>query len=85
MRYVTSIERLAMEEGREEGREEGLQVGIRQSILGVLQARFGVVSAMATGRLEQVEDMERLQALLGQAATAESLTSFEAFLADDEG
>jgi hypothetical protein len=40
---------------------------------------------MATGRLEQVEDLERLQALLREAVTADSLAAFETFLEDDEG
>jgi hypothetical protein len=88
MRYVTSIERLAMQEGwekgQEEGREEGVQAGVRQSIVGVLQARFGVVPTTAAGRLEQVEDLERLQALLREAATAESLAAFEGALANGE-
>lgn len=84
MQYVTSIERMAIQKGREEGLEEGLQVGIKQSIVNVLQARFGLMPTTAAGRLEQVDDLEQLQSYLRQAATVNSLAAFEALLADLE-
>lgn len=45
MRYVTSIERLAKQEGIEEGLQEGRQLGVIQSsqdsVIEVLETRFG--------------------------------------------
>jgi hypothetical protein len=79
MQYVTSIERMAIQKGLEKGREEG----IRESIVNVLQARFGVVPTTAAGRLKQVDDVEQLQAYLREAATVGSLAELEALLVDN--
>ncbi len=35
MPYITSVERLAKEDGREEGREDGLEKGLRRILAGV--------------------------------------------------
>jgi len=72
MRYVTSIERLAKQEGREEGREEGM----REMLLEALQARFGIVSAEISSRLNQIQDIETLRMLQREAVLAESLDAF---------
>ncbi len=45
MPYVTSVERLAREEGRQEGREEGREEGLREGIASVLEVRFGAEAA----------------------------------------
>jgi len=49
MRYVTSLERMAREDGLQEGRQEGLEDGLRKGqaalIHRLLELRFGSVSA----------------------------------------
>lgn len=81
MRYVTSIERLAMQEGRQEGIQEGIQEGrqkgIREMLLEALEIRFGGVSDEIRFQLEQIEDSETLRMLLREALSAESLAAFE--------
>ena len=46
MRYVTSIERLAIEEGMQKGIEQGVQQGVQQGI------QRGMQQGMQQGRLE---------------------------------
>lgn len=77
MRYVTSIERLAMQEGREEGLEEGRQAGMREMLVETLRTRFGEVTEELLGRLNQVQDEEILKMLNRQALLADTLAEFE--------
>lgn len=81
MRYVTSIERLAMQEGREEGREEGLeegrQAGMREMVAETLRTRFGEVPEEVIGRINQIQDIEVLKMLQRQAVLADTLAEFE--------
>jgi hypothetical protein len=76
MQYVTSIERLAMEEGRQEG--------MREMLIDLLQARFGTLTSDLTQKLERVETNDRLKALFREALTVASLSAFELLLSEDE-
>jgi flagellar biosynthesis/type III secretory pathway protein FliH len=91
MRYITSIEQLAIEEGfdkgqkegREEGRREGLEVAQRQ-LLKLLRHRFGevtpqLVTALQRFPLAQVESLTDQALLTG--SLAEFATQVEAHLA----
>jgi predicted transposase YdaD len=60
MRYVTSIERLAMAEGRQEGRQEGIQQGIQQGKSWALRQVLALRFANA--------DLTRYQTAIDQAA-----------------
>jgi hypothetical protein len=85
MPYVTSVERLARQEGREKGREEGrregrqagrkegLAEGLQAGIVAVLEARFTRVAAKYKRQLRSEREVERLDALLRAAARAETL------------
>lgn len=75
MPYITSIERLALEEGREEGREKGLEEGLEKSLKVILEARFCALPNDVAKRLEALS-AEQLEALLREAATAGSLEEF---------
>ncbi len=72
-----------LEQGRREGLQQGLQQGLRQGILALLRVRFTPseqwLAAMAE-RLNEVEDVNRLQALLDLAGQVESQEAFEAAL-----
>ena len=96
MPYITSIERLAREEGeakgREEGRQEGRQegrlegqgeglvAGLHAAVLGFLEARFDEVPAPLTAAIEAIDDPALLNQLVRHAALADSLATFEAGL-----
>jgi predicted transposase YdaD len=83
MEYVTSVERLAMEEGREEGRQEGSLEKARQFILAVLNTRFGASLETAAHLVEQIDDLNTLDELHRQAVTIDSLAAFERLLNED--
>ncbi len=69
MPYVTSIERLA----REEGVQEGLSVGIQGSIVEVLERRFKKLTAKQAREIRSVSDVDELRALLRAAIDAGTL------------
>jgi len=70
--YVTSVERLAI--------REGLQEGLQQSVLDVLQMRFGELPAFISTSIAQLTDTTLLRQLHRQAVTIESLEAFAALL-----
>jgi len=72
MEYVTSVERLARQEG------------IREMLLDVLETRFGIIPEGILTQIEKIEDTDMLKTLHRQAVTAESLTEIEYLLDGDE-
>ncbi len=72
MRYVTSIERLAKEEGREEGREEGLEQGKLAVLKRLLTRRFGALPGQILALLEKASPVE-LERWIDRVLDAESL------------
>ena len=80
MPYVTSVERIAREEGLQQGVQQGLQQGVQQglrsAIRDTLEVRFGPASAHLTIHLEQITDIDRLSYLHKLALTAPSLVAF---------
>jgi flagellar biosynthesis/type III secretory pathway protein FliH len=89
MPYVTSIERLAREEGYREGlregiekaiekaieagRREGIAEGFQAAILQLLERRFKKVAAKHVRLVRSVHNVERLTALLRAAVEANTL------------
>jgi hypothetical protein len=80
MRYVTTIERLAIQKGKREGLEEGLQQGLREGIINILQTRFDEEPESVISLLEEIEDTEALRDLNRQAVIVNSLAAFELLL-----
>ncbi|MFO5492587.1 MAG: hypothetical protein ACLBM6_08585 [Cuspidothrix sp.] len=84
MRYVTSIERLAKQEGIEEGLQEGRQLGVIQSsqdsVIEVLETRFGQVPITIIDAVNNINDSSVLKTLLKRAISIPSLAEFEQFL-----
>ena len=73
MQYVTSIERLA--------REEGLIEKGREDVIDVLQIRFGELPNELVDKVNQIEDVTQLKMLLNRAVTANSLSEFQQAIA----
>ena len=72
MRYVTSIERLAKQEGRQEGK---IQTA-RENVIEVLEVRFGKVSNTIVEKINDINDLSVLKALLKDAIAIPSTDVF---------
>jgi len=87
MPYISSVERMAIQEGLEQGRQQGLQQGLQEgrqegrqegmllSLLHLLQYRFGPASEELHARLQQCS-AEQLTRLLDVALTTNSTAEF---------
>jgi hypothetical protein len=80
MPYVTNIERKAIEKGHREGLVEGMGREARESVIDILQARFGKPSARDVAQINRLEDLTVLQNLRREAVTVESLATFRKLL-----
>lgn len=84
MRYVTSIERLAKQEGLEEGLQEGRQEGIlqmgRDNLIEVLETRFSEVPTSIIDAVNNINDSSLLKTLLKQAISIPSISDFQQLL-----
>ncbi|GAX40209.1 hypothetical protein NIES4075_11720 [Tolypothrix sp. NIES-4075] len=84
MRYVTSIERLAKAEGIQEGIQEGIEQGIlqnaRDSVIEVLETRFGLVPSSIVEVVNQIQESAVLKRLLKRAIAIPSVAEFEQLL-----
>ena len=78
MPYVTSIERLAKEEGIQEGRLETL----RETIIDVLKVRFEAIPSTVSNMLTGLEDGALLKQLHLQAITVSSIEAFQKLLSE---
>jgi predicted transposase YdaD len=85
MPYVTSIERLAKEEGLQEGLQEGLREGLqegqlrtlRENLLETLEVRFGSVPQELKKGLAEITEVRRLKALHRLAITCANVPEFK--------
>lgn len=92
MPYVTSIERLAREEGRregyeegrregyEEGRREAFNEGLRIVIASGLEVGFGAAGKKLLPRVRKVQDEEQLRALIVAVFSATTLEDVKRLL-----
>ena len=66
-----------IEQGIEQGIERGLEQGLRESIFAVLETRFGLpASHPLTARIETIDDVQHLKALLRTAVQVSSPEEF---------
>ncbi len=68
MPYVSSVERLAIEEGRAQGLSEGLLEGIEQN----LKSKFGPEALKLMPEIRQIRDVEKLRTVLQAVETSTS-------------
>jgi hypothetical protein len=72
MPFITSVERVAREEGREEGRREELLAGLEVA----LELKFGAAGLALLPEIKQIAQVDRLKAIqqaLRSAATPDEL------------
>jgi hypothetical protein len=72
MPYVTSVERLAKEEGAREA--------LQSTICSGLQARFGSLEIPLIKRIDEIENLEHLQVLARSSYTVRSIEAFQKLL-----
>jgi hypothetical protein len=73
MPYITSVERI----GIEKGIEKGIERARRETLLDVLEARFGELPADLVQRVAAISVLEELRKLNVLAATAGTLEEFQ--------
>ncbi len=76
MKFVTSFERLAKEEGVREGRLTELLKGLSLS----LELKFAEVGQAFAAELQSVSDLTRLEAIQNGIRTAKSVDELRAML-----
>lgn len=88
MPYVTSIERMGIQQGIEQGIQQGIEQGIEQGILKnsrenvieILVVRFTSIPDALEQVVGDIEDLAVLKMLHKKAATVSSLEEFEKLL-----
>jgi hypothetical protein len=88
MPYVTSVERLARQEGLSQGIAEGISQGIaegiiqngREVILDVLEVRFQEVPTEVIQKINEIEDPTLLKTILREAIALGSVEQFRGYL-----
>ena len=76
MRYVTSIERIAKQEGIEEGKQRGKVEIARESVVEVLAVRFGEIPSNVLENINRINDISVLKSLLRDATAISSMEAF---------
>ena len=67
--YITSVERIA--------RQEGIIQQRREDIIEVLEVRFSELPSALVEKINQIEDPDLLKTLLREAITIDSLAAFQ--------
>jgi hypothetical protein len=85
MPYITSIERLALKEGRKEGREEGREEGLEQGLLeGIeldLRTKFGASGRKLLSKVRALGGVAELRKFARYLKTAKNLEDVRSRLA----
>jgi hypothetical protein len=84
MPYITSVERLALQEGISQGISQGIAEGVlqqrKEDVLEVLEVRFGAVPSELVEKVNTLEDPDLLKALHREAIAIGSLEQFVEYL-----
>jgi hypothetical protein len=73
MPYITSVERIAREEGFEKGREKGEIIGLQKGIEIALELKFGSEGLTLLPLIQSVQQIDVLRSVQEAIRTAESL------------
>ena len=74
-RYPAGIQQ-GIQQGVQPGMERAQEAAIRESVIEVLETRFGALAAQVSRQLEEIHDIARLKQLLKAAIQAPVLESF---------
>jgi hypothetical protein len=80
MPYITSVERLARQEGVSQGIAEGIIQQRREDVLEVLEVKFGEIPTEVIQKVNEIEDPALLKTLHRQAIALGSLEQFLGYL-----
>jgi hypothetical protein len=73
MPYVTSVERVAKEEGKKEGIEEGRRLELREGIELALELKFGAAGLELMPLVQEIQGVNVLRSIRAAIRTAESV------------
>jgi hypothetical protein len=84
VRYISSIEQMALDKGMKQGVQQGLQQGVQQgvrdAVVKVLRVRFKRVPKLFLKKINLLQDPAKLSQLLEEAVLVKSLSEFEPHL-----
>jgi hypothetical protein len=80
MPYVTSVERM----GIQQGIQQGILQTLREDVVEILKVRFGNAPNDITRIIADIDDLSILKILLKEAATAGSMETFESILNESQ-
>ena len=80
MPYVTSVERLGIQQGLEQGLQQGQLLEARAMVLEAVAAQFGAVPEDVATAVQRVESRDTLHTLLRQAIACPTLEAFRTAL-----
>ncbi len=84
MTYVTSIERLGIEQGIEQGIQIGVIQEARENVFHLIEKRFQIVPEDIVDSVKKIEDKDTLRFLLYDVVTCESIDTFRNILKKHE-
>ncbi|OGO41243.1 MAG: hypothetical protein A2Z04_09680 [Chloroflexi bacterium RBG_16_57_9] len=84
MPYVSSIERLAIEEGLQQGLQQGRLQEAQEELLYILETRFERAHDSMITEINRINDLSTLRKLLKQAVMLGSLEEFEQAMAESK-
>jgi hypothetical protein len=82
MPYMSSIERLAYEEGEKEGKKEGELKALRRGIALALELKFGTTSRSVMSLVRATDDLTVLRSVLAAIRTSKNLDRIRQLLGD---
>ena len=82
MPYVTSVERIGIQEGIQQGIQQGILNNSREDVIDILEVRFGSPPGSITQIINSIDEISILKILHKKAVTTGSLNEFEAVLKD---
>ena len=72
-----------LQEGLQQGIQRGIQRGKQESLIRILEARFGEIEESLRERIKGIEEIEKLEKLLISAIRANDLEEFKKEIAGD--